>query len=83
MRSAVLNTERNKVMHKLLYGLEGAILHTFTGSFQDADNKADDVMLQAAHDLTPGGEHAGKTFVVVLIDERGGLCYARRYTVSG
>lgn len=67
--------------HKLVYGLEGAILRTFVGSFQEADCKADEVMLDAAR-LDSESEHAGKTFIAVLIDERGTLCYARRYTVS-
>ena len=69
-------------MYKLIYGLEGKTLRAFTGSFQDTDKKADDVLLDAVREHASGGEFAGKTFVVILTNERGGLCYARHYTVS-
>lgn len=67
---------------KLVYGLEGAMLNARTGSFSELDVLADTLMMDAGHELVPGGEYAGRTFVIVLINSNGSTCYARHYTVS-
>lgn len=68
--------------YKLIYGLEGSILQSALGDFQEMDTKADEVMLAACQDLQPGGEFAGKTFIIVLLRPDGGVCYARSYAVG-
>ena len=64
-------------MYKLLAGVQGETLQYETGTFEALDSKAEVLLLGATRDLA-----AGKTYIVVLLNRDGSVCYCRAYTVS-